>query len=68
MERSEDQDQPTEASEALDRLLPVVIKVEKKHLGFRGFENTVTELLNFEASLEWKLKLAAFDDNVREVQ
>ena len=68
VECPQDQDQSAEACEALDRLLPVVIEIEQKHLGLRGFKNTVPELFDFEASLERKLELATLDDDIREVK
>ena len=68
MQSTQDKNEPAEAREALNTLLPVVIQVEQEHLWLRGFQNTVTELLNFQASLERQLKLTAFNDNVWEVK
>ena len=68
MQSAQDQNEPAEASEALNAFLPVIIQVEKKHLGLCSFQNSVTELFDLEASLERQLKLTAFNDNVWEVK
>ena len=51
-----------------DGLQPIVVEVEKNHLRLGRFQDEISELLNFEASLEGKLQLGAFDDDVGEVE
>ena len=48
--------------------MPVVVEVEEQHLRFSGFQDAVTEFLDLQASLEWQLKLAALDDDIREIE
>ena len=68
MKSTQDKYKPTEACEALNTLLPVVVQVEEKHLWLGRFENPVAELLNLQASLERELQLAALDNDVWEVE
>ena len=68
MEGTQDQNEPAKASETLDTFLPVIVKVEQEHLWLCGFEDPVTELLDFETSLERQLQLAAFNHDVGEVK
>ena len=51
-----------------DGLQPIVVEVEKNHLWFGRFQDQISKLLNFEASLEGKLQFGAFDDDVGEVE
>ena len=68
MEGSQDQDEPTEAGEALDALLPVIVEIEQKHLWLCRFQDAITKFLDLQASLERKLQLAALDHNIWEVE
>jgi hypothetical protein len=67
VEGTEDQDKTREGSVGRDRLEPVIVQAEQAHLGLGGSENQVSELFNLQASLERKLKLGTFDDNVGEI-
>ena len=51
-----------------DGLQPVIIKVEKNHLWFSGFENEITKLFNLKTGLEWQLQLWPFDHNIGKVK
>ena len=64
---TQDEDEPGKAGETLNALLPVVVKVEQKHLRFCSFQYAITELLDLEARLERKLQLATLDHDVWEV-
>ena len=45
---SQNQDQSAECGEALDGLQPVVVQIEEQHLRLSRFEDSVSELFNFE--------------------
>lgn len=49
-------------------LQPVIIKVEKNHLRFCGFQNEITKLFNLKTGLEWQLQLWPFDHNIGKVK
>jgi len=49
-------------------LQPVIIKVEKNHLWFSGFQNEITKLFNLKTGLEWQLQLWPFDHNIGKVK
>ena len=46
VEGTQDQNKPAEACEALAALLPIVIKIEQKHLWFRRLQDAITKLLD----------------------
>ena len=52
MKGPQNQNEPAEASEALNALLPVVVEVEKKHLWLGCLEDSITEFFNLQAGLE----------------
>mmetsp|Transcript_2955 Transcript_2955/g.8790 ORF Transcript_2955/g.8790 Transcript_2955/m.8790 type:complete len:598 (+) Transcript_2955:730-2523(+) len=68
MERTQDEDEPGERRVRRYGLEPVVIEVEKEHLGLGRLENQVSELFNLQCRLERQLQLRAGDDDVREIQ
>ena len=68
VERPKNKHKSREASKGLRRLLPVVVEVEEEHLWLGGFEDPISELLNFEASLEGQLQFRTFDYDVGEVE
>lgn len=66
---SENQDKSTEGRKALNSgIEPVIKQVEQKHLGLCCFQDSVSELLDLQTSLERKLELTSLDDDVREIE
>jgi len=49
-------------------LQPVIIKVEKNHLWFSGFQNEITKLFNLKTGLEWQLQLWPLYHNIGKVK